>query len=242
MHLRACFVRARRMRCCCLDARVKTATVDGHVLLPMRTGAPLPAPPHSPTDLLALAVAVLEALAVMHANGMLHLDVKPHNILIGVSNSSAAAMLVDYDLAAHVDDVLDAMRDGPVPVGTPGYISPLLIGRMDPAYVRCCTSASASSAASARLFRVPVPRLDDVGWQDHFAAARHRVLASDMAAASLLPTVDLHSLAVTLHRLYSPSAAPTDLAGRKLIALIGGLVGGAFADAKRALRFLVPKP
>ena len=263
-HLRSCFARGHKMRLCCLHPRVFSVWVDDHVLIPMRVGTPIDKhgagtsdkdnhKQYSAAALLSLARGVLGALSIMHANRVLHLDVKPQNIMTisGSRSASSSYVLADYDLTAHFDDVLDAMRDGPVPVGTPGYISPLLLGRMEPAYVRVCALASSdmSRTACAR-FGVAFPRLDDeVDWVERFALMRHRAMSSTSAALELLPQIDLHSLAVTLHRLMMQADGPraSSAASRRasqpqvegsdrLLALIGGLIGGAFDDAADAIK------
>jgi hypothetical protein len=256
-YLRTCFRGARKMPLCCLHPRIEAVSVDDHALLPMRTGVPIDRASSdddtlNASALLSLARGVLGALSVMHANRVLHLDVKPQNVMsvplsvplsvpAVVRDDATSFVLVDYDLTAHFDDVLDAMRDGPVPVGTPGYISPLLLGRMEPSCVRCCLAASsdASRAACAR-FNVHVPQFDDAAWLEQFATLRHRALSSSSAAAALLPQIDLHSLAVTLHRLAKADPVREGHAnGRdrdRLTAVIGGLIGGAFETAKEALK------
>ena len=253
-HLRTCFRGSRKMQLCCLHPRVESVSVDGHLLLPMRVGSPIDISTHRPSsahrqsgirtasDLLALSRGVLGALTVMHANRVLHLDVKPQNVMLNAAASAASTtfVLVDYDLTAHFDDVLDAMRDGPVPVGTPGYISPLLLGRMEPAYVRCCLAASSDKSREVcARFGVHVPRFSDAGWLERFALLRHRVLSSSSAAAALLPQIDLHSLAVTLHRLRAAHQlleVGDKADGDRLTAVIGGLISGAFDDAAGAIK------
>lgn len=235
-HLRACF--SRKMNLCALHPDVVSVTIDDHALIPMRVGASIDAAfakANKAEDLLSIARGVLGALAVMHGNGVLHLDVKPHNILV----VKGAYVLVDYDLTAHFDDVLDALRDGPVPVGTPGYISPILLGRVEPAYARVCAfvSSAATRAACAR-FAVDVPSvpLDDAAWAERFSMMRYRAMSSSSAATELLPQIDLHSLAVTLHRLYGSLEDVDSTAAARLRALIAGLVGGGFDDAAEAIK------
>jgi hypothetical protein len=275
-HLRQCFKRARRMRACCLHHTVLSVSVDDHVLIPMRVGFPIENGVDGRgwmlrpgglgvRDLLGLARGVLGGLAVMHDNRVLHLDVKPQNIMtVGrkgaasgrrSTSSSLEIVLVDYDLTAHFEDVLDAMRDGPVAVGTPGYISPILLGRMEPAFVRCCALASSADVRRAcARHRVHMPALaDDVAWVEHFALVRHRVLSSSSAALELLPQIDMHSLAVSLYRLSADrlgrmtsssstkktKAAEGDDRDRTLLlALIGGLLGGGLEGASDALKLV----
>ncbi|MFH1089049.1 MAG: serine/threonine-protein kinase [Candidatus Uhrbacteria bacterium] len=75
----------------------------------------------APTVAVKLALQVLEALAVIHEQGIIHRDIKPSNILL---TETGEAKLIDFG-AAHVtapdyDD--PALREGIV--GTYGYMSP----------------------------------------------------------------------------------------------------------------------
>ncbi len=65
----------------------------------------------------ALAAALGDALAFAHANGVLHLDVKPDNVLIGRSGRIA---LTDFGIASLRGPERTARATG----GTPGYMAP----------------------------------------------------------------------------------------------------------------------
>ena len=90
-------------------------------------------------DLWAVAHATLKALEVLHANGMVHLDVKPHNILWTetqpTENKAAASneggefsfCLGDYGVVTSAASVMANAVRGGSPSGTDGYISPLLL-------------------------------------------------------------------------------------------------------------------
>jgi hypothetical protein len=149
--------------------------------------------PKTQDGLSAMALDVLEALSVMHADGIVHLDVKPDNILWDAVRGRY--VLADYDLVSHVDDVrerLMAIEGTALRVGTPGYLSPVLLGRLDSGFAEACRAAETP--------------IDDRAWAARFAAARQRSVQSGLAARALLPLCDLHSLAVTLHRLGGPTA------------------------------------
>jgi serine/threonine protein kinase len=63
---------------------------------------------------------VLDALAVAHAAGVIHRDVKPSNILV---DDSGRARIMDFGIAAPVQDA--SRKDGKqAPAGTPGYMAP----------------------------------------------------------------------------------------------------------------------
>jgi len=81
----------------------------------VRFGLWLRTAPPVPDRLLALA-GVADALAYLHARGIVHRDVKPENVMI---DARGHATLLDFDLAARLGE------PGPrAMVGTPAYLSP----------------------------------------------------------------------------------------------------------------------
>jgi Protein kinase domain len=73
-----------------------------------------------PTGLaLAVAAGVLRALAAVHAQGVLHRDVKPGNILLG---EHGRVVLTDFGIAKVVE-FQDATHTGHI-IGTPDYLAP----------------------------------------------------------------------------------------------------------------------
>ncbi|WP_460916751.1 serine/threonine-protein kinase [Plantactinospora veratri] len=76
--------------------------------------------PLSPVRTAEVGLAVLAALCAAHASGVLHRDVKPHNVLIA---EDGRVVLTDFGLAT-VDGGDGALtRDGVV-IGSPQYVSP----------------------------------------------------------------------------------------------------------------------
>jgi hypothetical protein len=238
------FRRAGRARACALHPRICAATVNGHPLLPLRLLSPLPggAPPLAPDQLLRLASSVLSALEVMHGAGLLHLDVKPANVMGmrmpgGNMRGTGSFVLGDYDLVSRREDLLERLQQqggGSLDVGTSGYVSPVLLGgRLSQPFERCCGFASRHAAKARRLLdpssRFPRRKAE---WGDLFAAERHKaVVLADPAA---LAQVDLHSLAVTIHRMMAKFDEEDD----RLAALVGGMLSGELRGAAAAAAFV----
>jgi nucleotide-binding universal stress UspA family protein len=77
--------------------------------------------PLDPAELARLGAAVAAALADIHAQGVLHLDLKPENVIV---RDGGEAVLVDFGLARHFD-LPDLVAEEVIrPMGSSAYVSP----------------------------------------------------------------------------------------------------------------------
>ncbi|HWX69201.1 MAG TPA: serine/threonine-protein kinase [Steroidobacteraceae bacterium] len=74
----------------------------------------------SPRQALSFAVAIAEALAAVHAAGVLHRDLKPGNVMLREAGTIA---LIDFGLSKDAALTLDVTDTGMI-FGTPHYMSP----------------------------------------------------------------------------------------------------------------------
>jgi WD40 repeat protein/serine/threonine protein kinase len=81
----------------------------------IRKNGPLPV-----TEVLRIGLQTAQGLAAAHAQGLVHRDVKPANILL--ENSVERVKITDFGLAQAVDDV--SLTQAGLIAGTPAYMSP----------------------------------------------------------------------------------------------------------------------
>lgn len=88
----------------------------GETLLPLLKQLPLPA-----ERVAAIGISIADALQSLHDQGVVHLDVKPSNVLF---RPTGEAVLIDYGLAHHRDlpDLLQ--EEFRLPYGTAPYMAP----------------------------------------------------------------------------------------------------------------------
>ncbi len=140
--------------------------IQGQSLFSFIDRAPLP-----PDEIVALGAKVATALVDLHRQNVLHLDIKPSNIML---RESGEAALIDFGLSRHLflPDLLE--EEFRVPMGTGPYIAPEQIfkNRSDPrsdiyslgvllyylaTNVRPFGVPQAQSSLKNRLWRDPVP-------------------------------------------------------------------------------------
>ncbi len=80
----------------------------------------------TPVEAVSVAVQLLDALAYIHARGVVHCDINPNNVLV---SDEMRVRLLDFGLALDVED-FSRSRAGSI-FGTPPYMSPEQMGAMD---------------------------------------------------------------------------------------------------------------
>lgn len=81
--------------------------------------------PWAPADAAALAARIADVLAVAHSMGIIHRDVKPHNIMIGKNDS---VKLLDFGVARNKGAGTETLTQTGMVIGTPEYMSPEQFG------------------------------------------------------------------------------------------------------------------
>ncbi len=105
---------------------IVTERIEGGSLLARFRAAPLPL-----SDLIEMAARMVDAVADVHGQGVIHLDLKPENFL---QRPTGEMVLIDYGLSRH-DRLPDLLAEEfRIPMGTYPYIAPeqYLRSREDP--------------------------------------------------------------------------------------------------------------
>lgn len=75
-------------------------------------------------EAVGIALAILDGLAVAHAAGIVHRDVKPGNVLLP---DTGGAKLSDFGIAKALEDATAGLTAAGTVLGTPNYLAPELI-------------------------------------------------------------------------------------------------------------------
>jgi len=125
----------------------------------------------SPASLLPLLKDITDILVAIHANGWIHGDVKPSNILIGTTEQQRCigAWLIDFGLSRRANDLptLEGSTSG-----TPSYIDPVMVERSD-----AIDASSDMFALGATFYRLYTGRLlfDRAEWMEPLLHGRHDI-------------------------------------------------------------------
>jgi serine/threonine protein kinase len=172
-----------------VESYLVTEFVEGPTLRTRLAGArPMP-----PAEVARLGAQLADALAYVHAAGIVHRDVKPANVLLASNGSEVRAKLADFGVALLAG--AERLTEHGTVVGTPNYLSPeqLTGAQVGPAsdiyslglvLIECLTGLAAYpgtglEAALARLHRAPeLPAGLDPQWTALLGA----MVADDPAA------------------------------------------------------------
>jgi hypothetical protein len=113
-----------RNRLSCVARLAGHGIADGHPWIATEyvDGEPLDAwaARHDRAAVVAMLAQVADALAVLHAAGLIHRDIKPANVVV---DNADRPILIDLGLGASIDSALDRTIDG-LPAGSPAFMSP----------------------------------------------------------------------------------------------------------------------
>jgi Protein kinase domain len=126
-----------------------------------------------------MATGLAEALATVHAAGVVHRDVKPGNVLL----TDAGPVLIDFGLARAVDE--KRLTATGLVIGTPGYLAPETADGAKP------TPATdvhgwAATVAFAATGRAPYGAGPDAAVLDRIRRGQHDLAGIDPDLAALL--------------------------------------------------------
>ncbi|MFJ2218074.1 serine/threonine-protein kinase [Streptomyces sp. NPDC101062] len=202
--------------------------VTGYVAGPSLTQAVAGHGPLPETSVRALGAGLAEALAAVHALGLIHRDVKPSNVLLALDGPR----LIDFGIARATDGTTSLTSTG-VSVGSPGYMAPeQILGRdvggaadvfsMGAVLTYAITGASpfpGDSSAAALLYKVVHEEPDLGALRGELREVVARCLAKDPAARPAPAEVG---------RLLAPDGAGALVAG-------GWLPGPLVEEVSRAV-------
>ncbi|TDD02421.1 serine/threonine protein kinase [Nonomuraea deserti] len=182
-------------------------------------------PPMSPSLAARLGAEIAGAVAALHAEGIVHCDIKPGNIVV---TGDGAAKLADFGAAYRVGDVETITPNGPSGF-TPAYAAPeVMRGRPVPesdvfslgATVYALIAGEAPRRGAPPQQETYPPEGEPRGWDDTDAY----VAAREAARASILLEADVGPLAGALSAMTRPDPAdrPDAAGARRLLEQVAG--------------------
>ncbi len=160
--------------------------IGGGSLLPVFLQAPLPL-----SDVIGIAARMAAAVADLHRQGVIHLDLKPENFL---QRATGEMVLVDYGLSRH-DHLPDLLAEEfTIPMGTYPYIAP-------EQYLRCRDDPRTDLfALGAMLYALATGKLP-FGAPETLRGVRKRLWRDPVPPRALRPEVPEWLQEITLRAL-----------------------------------------
>jgi len=183
----------------------------------------------APAEAFAVLARVADALAFVHARGVVHRDIKPSNLFVE-RGRVGGVKLIDLGIAQGGPHD-DAFGESGGPLGTPGY--------MAPEQVRCHVEIGPPAdlfALGCVVYECLIGRRAFTG--DHAAAVQARVLLDDLPPVGAIRPDVPPALEELLARLLSkdPEDRPAD--GGALCAELDAMAAEDFAHVSGVLPFL----
>ncbi len=172
--------------------------------------------PLTPVELLPIARTIAEALQSAHAQGILHRDVKPENVLVRqAENGSWRVKLIDFGLAVKQEAIEATVRASELPrectiAGTIDYAAPEQMGRLPGVPVGPYSDVY-GFAKTCYFALLGTPEPDDT--ERASLEERWRKLLSACSARKVENR--LKDFAVVLERLHEMDSASAPRAGEK---------------------------
>ena len=151
-----------------------------------------------PQEAVAYLLAVASALHFAHERSILHLDVKPDNLLF---NSRGVLKLTDFGLARLLSAPPSARRGAGTVVGTPAYIAPERVRGEE------LSPASDVYSAAVVLYELLTGRLPFAASNDPLAQLYQHVFGHPRPLAELAPEVPAGLAAVVMRALQKKPTA-----------------------------------
>ncbi|WP_437944996.1 TOMM system kinase/cyclase fusion protein [Sorangium sp. So ce296] len=214
----------------------------------------------APAEARHLMVQVLDALSCAHAQGVIHRDLKPRNIMVLPSGARRNAVVLDFGIgviAGASGGRSARLTATGETLGTPGYAAPEQLRGLEPTprvdlfswglvFLECLTGVPVYAGGSAadilyqQLNPAPVPI--PAALQGHWLGALLRHVtqkdeaAREASAAALVPALDACDVAALSRDAIARGAA----SGEPQDTPVDPLGGGSAAGAPRAYAFFAP--
>lgn len=175
-----------------------------------------------------IAIPLAEALAVAHARGVVHRDVKPDNVMIETAAGSARVVLTDFGVA-HITGMETMTATGAL-VGSPAYMSPEQSRGHD------VTPASDLWSLGAMLYEMVTGIVPFAG-KDPFTMIAAILRGTFRRPSQVAATVGAEFEAIVL-RCLKPTASERYADGNAVAAELRAFVSAAGLEAKTLRDFL----